>query len=99
MKLPKYPEKLTSVDHLTRDMIVPYYYELIAANLNNTNDDVVRQVNDLILTKFKPSGLLYIKDQAWGRLTRIVGCKGCGTTIAKNELYCGECACEDDCGY
>lgn len=26
-------------------------------------------------------------------------CKGCGFTIHESENYCGECMCEDDCGY
>lgn len=28
-----------------------------------------------------------------------VKCKGCGMWIAKPNIYCGECLCEDDCGY
>lgn len=26
-------------------------------------------------------------------------CKGCGCLIAIGNTFCGECMCEDDCGY
>jgi hypothetical protein len=41
---------------------VPFYLDLISGQ--HTDKDVKR-INDLILSKWTPSGLLYIKDKAW----------------------------------
>jgi hypothetical protein len=53
--------QLVSVDKMTRDDVVPYYASLI---VSGRHIDVSR-VNQLILSKWTPSGLLYIKDKAW----------------------------------
>lgn len=54
--------RLTDVSKLTRDRVVPYYIDLIC--MNRTDEEVIR-VNQLILSKWKPSGLIYIKEKAW----------------------------------
>lgn len=48
--------------------VVPFYVSLI---LSNADDKEVKRVNDLILSKWKPSGLLYIKEIAWKRADAI----------------------------
>lgn len=53
---------LTSVEKLTRDQVVPFYRKLI---LDEDNDDEASRINRLILSKWKVSGLEYIKDVAW----------------------------------
>lgn len=53
---------LTDVTDLTRDNIVPYYRHLIK---NDATDEEVKRVNQLILSKWKVSGLIYIKEKAW----------------------------------
>ena len=55
-------QPLTQVKDKTRNDIVPYYVDLIKTD--PSNDEVVR-VNQLILSKWKPSGLIYIKEKAW----------------------------------
>jgi hypothetical protein len=55
-------EKITDVSNLTRAEIVPYYTYLI---ISNASDGEVKRMNDLILTKWKVSGLVYIKEKAW----------------------------------
>lgn len=57
--------KLMDVTDMTRDAVVPYYERLIKENA--TDEEVVR-VNQLILSKWTPSGLIYIKEKAWKRL-------------------------------
>jgi hypothetical protein len=54
--------KLTDISNMTRAEVVPYYAYLI---ISSASDGEVKRVNDLILSKWSPSGLLYIKDQAW----------------------------------
>lgn len=49
------------VKDLTRDNVVPAYVHLITAG----NNEAVRAVNKIILSKWKPSGLIYIKEKAW----------------------------------
>ena len=53
---------LAEVASLTRNEVVPYYRKLI---LSNPSDEEVLRVNQLILSKWKPSGLIYIKELAW----------------------------------
>jgi hypothetical protein len=53
---------LLDVSTLTRDEVVPFYRNLIQSN---PSDDEVVSINQLILTKWKPSGLIYIKEKAW----------------------------------
>jgi hypothetical protein len=55
-------EPLKDVTNLTRDQVVPYYRHLI---LNAVSDEEVKRVNQLILSKWKVSGLIYIKEKAW----------------------------------
>lgn len=50
--------------YCTRDSIVPFYVDLIVSGVDPIGPEVKR-VNDLILEKWKPSGLLYIKEKAW----------------------------------
>lgn len=57
--------KLTDVSKMTRDEVVPYYRELLKQNKENPFSDEVVRVNKLILTKWKLSGLEYIKNKAW----------------------------------
>jgi hypothetical protein len=54
--------KVTDVSNLVREQLVPYYAYLI---ISNPSQAEVKRTNDLILSKWKPSGLLYIKDKAW----------------------------------
>lgn len=56
---------LTDVAGMTRDAIIPFYESLIRSNA--TDEEVVR-VNQLILSKWTSSGLIYIKEKAWKRL-------------------------------
>jgi hypothetical protein len=60
----KKAKELISVIGMTRDKIVPYYVDLIKTETTHPSKEV-RRVNDLILSKWSPSGLLYIKDAAW----------------------------------
>lgn len=55
-------EKILDVSNLTRDQIAPHYAYLIIAN---QSDGEVKRMNDLILSKWKVSGLIYIKEKAW----------------------------------
>jgi hypothetical protein len=57
--------KLTQVNTLTRDQVVPFYIDLILYG----KDDDVKRVNELILSKWKTSGLIYIKEKAWKTIT------------------------------
>src|SRR5690606_19936202 len=54
--------KIVDVSNYTRDQIVPIYTHLI---VTLTSDREVKRVNDLILSKWSKSGLLYIKNKAW----------------------------------
>ena len=54
--------RLDTVFKMTRNEVVPYYRNLI---LENASDKEVIRVNQLILSKWKPSGLIYIKEKAW----------------------------------
>lgn len=56
---------LADVAGMTRDAVVPFYERLIRSN---PTDEEVLRVNQLILSKWTSSGLLYIKDKAWKRL-------------------------------
>jgi hypothetical protein len=58
---------LANVDLLTRNDVVPFYAELIKSNPNPNNEEVLR-VNNLILSKWSNSGLIYIKEKAWKKL-------------------------------
>jgi hypothetical protein len=53
--------KLVNLHYMTRDDVVPYYANLIL----NCDDNETKRINNLILTKWKPSGLIYIKEKAW----------------------------------
>lgn len=55
-------KKITDVSNLTRAEIVPYYTYLI---ISDPSDEEIKRMNDLILTKWKVSGLIYIKEKAW----------------------------------
>lgn len=57
----KYHRKLVNLHFMTRDDIVPFYASLILA----CDDQETKRINELILTKYKPSGLIYIKEKAW----------------------------------
>jgi len=57
--------QLTSVEKLKRKDVVPYYVDLIKSLPNS--EEVIR-VNQLILSKWSNSGLLYIKEKAWASL-------------------------------
>lgn len=48
---------------MTRDEVVPYYVALL--KLNNPFHKEISRVDMLILTKWKLSGLEYIRTQAW----------------------------------
>ena len=60
--------KFVNTFYMTRDDVVPFYVNLI---ISNPNDVEIKRVNDLILSKWSPSGLLYIKDKAWKRVEAI----------------------------
>lgn len=53
--------KLINLHYMTRDSVVPFYASLIIA----CDDLETKRINELILTKWKPSGLIYIKEKAW----------------------------------
>ena len=59
---PELYKLLCVVADKTRNDIVPYYISLIRDRASG--EEVIR-VNQLILTKWTKSGLLYIKDKAW----------------------------------
>lgn len=53
--------KLVNLHYMTRDDVVPFYASLIIA----CDDNETNRINQLILSKWKPSGLNYIKEKAW----------------------------------
>lgn len=55
-------KKILDVSSLTRAEVVPYYTYLI---VSKSSDGEVKRMNDLILSKWTASGLLYIKAKAW----------------------------------
>lgn len=55
-------DRILDVSNLTRSEVVPYYTYLI---ISSPSDGEVKRMNDLILSKWKVSGLMYIKDRAW----------------------------------
>ncbi len=55
---------LERVDNLTRNKMVDYYTSLIFIH----DDSETLRVNKLILSKWKPSGLTYIKEKAWKKV-------------------------------
>jgi hypothetical protein len=61
-------KKITDVSNLTRAEVVPYYTYLIICN---QDDEEAQRINDLILSKWEKSGLLYIKEQAWKAAERL----------------------------
>jgi hypothetical protein len=54
--------KLTDVSNLTRDGVVPYYTLML---ITEHNDAETVRMNQLILTKWSKSGLIYIIEKAW----------------------------------
>ncbi|GAB3278397.1 hypothetical protein GCM10027347_52770 [Larkinella harenae] len=54
-------QQLTDVTRLSRNDVAPYYADLI---LFGSQKEVLR-INGLILKKWQPSGLIYIKEKAW----------------------------------
>lgn len=52
---------LIDVSKMTRDDVVPYYASLIVSG----SEVHTKRINALILQKWTPSGLLYIKEKAW----------------------------------
>ena len=59
----KFHQNLTDVSRLTRDDIVPYYRDLILGA--DPMGAEVKRINQLILSKWTSSGLIYIKEKAW----------------------------------
>lgn len=53
--------KFVNTHYMTRDAVVPFYASLIIA----CDDAETKRINELILSKWTPSGLLYIKEKAW----------------------------------
>lgn len=53
---------LNDVSKMIRNDVVPYYADLIHS-YNNAQEAI--RVNNLILSKWSPSGLIYIKNKAW----------------------------------
>lgn len=53
--------KLVNLHYMIRDDVVPFYASLIIS----TDDEETKRINALILSKWKPSGLIYIKEKAW----------------------------------
>ena len=60
-------KELTDVSLLTRDQVVPYYEHLICHKAPN---EEVGRINQLILSKWSISGLLYIKKKAWKNVSQ-----------------------------
>lgn len=52
---------LVNIHHMTRDDVVPFYASLIISG----SEVQTKRINALILSKWKPSGLIYIKEKAW----------------------------------
>lgn len=52
---------LVDVSKMTRNDVVPYYASLIISG----SEVHTKRINALILQKWTPSGLLYIKERAW----------------------------------
>jgi hypothetical protein len=53
--------RFVNTHYMTRNDVVPYYASLIITN----DDNETKRINELILSKWTPSGLLYIKEKAW----------------------------------
>jgi hypothetical protein len=53
--------KLVNLHYMFRNDVVPFYASLIIAG----DDKETVRINNLILTKWKASGLIYIKEKAW----------------------------------
>ncbi len=60
MKKPN-QDRLDDVSKMTRLDVVPYYVDMI---IFGDRDETCR-VNQLILSKWTSSGLIFIKDKAW----------------------------------
>lgn len=54
--------QMENVTAFTRDELVSLYVHLIR---HKASDEVIKKVNDSILTKWSNSGLNYIKEKAW----------------------------------
>lgn len=52
---------LVNLHYMTRDSVVPFYANLIISG----SEVQTKRINTLILSKWKPSGLIYIKEKAW----------------------------------
>lgn len=61
MKTDVNTERLDDVSNMTRNDVVPYYVHTI----HFADKEEILRVNNLILSKWTSSGLLYIKDKAW----------------------------------
>lgn len=58
----KNKDRLEDVSEMTRLDVVPYYVNLI---IHINDRDEVCRINQLILSKWSSSGLLFIKEKAW----------------------------------
>jgi len=59
---------LKDVSKMKRNDVIPYYLNLIKDKIaiwEFGDGKEIERINNLILSKWKPSGLLYIKDKAW----------------------------------
>ena len=55
--------------YMTRMNVVPFYVDLIMSGVDPVGPEVKR-VNELILSKWSNSGLLFIKEVAWKQVTK-----------------------------
>jgi hypothetical protein len=61
-------KKLTDLSGMRRIDVVPYYVTLIKGEADPSSTEVVR-INSLIMEKWSPAALLYIKEKAWKVVT------------------------------
>lgn len=52
---------LVNLHSMTRDDVVPFYASLIVSG----SEVHTKRINAMILSRWKPSGLIYIKEKAW----------------------------------
>lgn len=59
--------KYVNNHYLKRNDVVPFYVDLILTT-QDPFDAEVKRVNELILSKWTTSGLIYIKEKAWSQI-------------------------------
>jgi len=58
------------ISKLTRKEVIPFYQMLIENHFNELESEIVKSFNSKIMSKWKPSALIYIKDMAWKNIAK-----------------------------